>query len=147
MIDYLYDGTFEGLLTCVYHHYYTEKAAGIYPREDYQPSLLNGFMEVETEEDKADRVYNAIGSKISSYALRLVSVRNAEFYHAYREKLLHLCDQYSSSRLRPATNESRCRVDGFPYNCNGFTYQRRRLYCSNSFGDRNWRFWHDSYLY
>ncbi|MBR0308481.1 MAG: TIGR03915 family putative DNA repair protein [Mogibacterium sp.] len=72
MIDYLYDGTFEGLLTCIYHHYYTDKAAGIYPRGNYQPSLLNGFMEVETEEDKADRVYNAIGSKISSYALRLV---------------------------------------------------------------------------
>ena len=29
MQDYLYDGTFEGFLTCVYHHYYTEPAAGI----------------------------------------------------------------------------------------------------------------------
>ena len=72
MIDYLYDGTFEGLLTCVYHHYYTDKAAGIFPREEYQPSMLHGFMEVETEEDKAARVYEAIEEKISGYALRMV---------------------------------------------------------------------------
>ena len=72
MRDYLYDGTFEGLLTCIYHHYYTDKAAGIYPRGEYQPSLLHGSMEVETEEEKADRVYNAIGNKISGYSLRLI---------------------------------------------------------------------------
>ena len=72
MTDYLYDGTFEGLLTCVYHHYYTDKASGIYPKEDYQPSLLNGFMEVETEQDKSDRVYEAIAYKISDYSLRLI---------------------------------------------------------------------------
>ena len=72
MIDYLYDGTFEGLLTCVYHHYYTDKAAGIFLREEYQPSMLHGFMEVKTEEDKAARVYEAIEEKISGYALRMV---------------------------------------------------------------------------
>ena len=72
MIDYLYDETFEGLLTCIYHHYYTDKAAGIYPRSDYQPNMLNGFMEVETDQEKSDRVYNAIGNKISGYALRLI---------------------------------------------------------------------------
>ena len=72
MIDYLYDGTFEGLLTCIYHHYYTDKAAGIFLREEYQPSMLHGFMEVETEEDKAARVYDAIETKISGYALRMV---------------------------------------------------------------------------
>ena len=36
MQDYLYDGTFEGFLTCVYHHYYTEPAAGICLKEEYQ---------------------------------------------------------------------------------------------------------------
>ncbi|MGX8773975.1 MAG: TIGR03915 family putative DNA repair protein [Bacillota bacterium] len=72
MLDYLYDETFEGLLTCVYHHYYTDRAAGIYPCDGYQPSMLNGFMEVETDKDKADRVYSAIGTKISDYALRLI---------------------------------------------------------------------------
>ena len=45
MQDYLYDGTFEGFLTCVYHHYYTEPAAGICLKEEYQSSLLGGFQE------------------------------------------------------------------------------------------------------
>ena len=72
MRDYLYDGTFEGILTCIYHHYYTEQAAGIYRREEYQPSLLCDYMEVETEEDKATRVYDAIKEKISDYSLRCI---------------------------------------------------------------------------
>lgn len=70
MMDYLYDGTFEGLLTCVYHHYYTDRAAGIYKREAYQPSMLQGFMEVETRPEEWQKVYDAVEKKISTYALR-----------------------------------------------------------------------------
>lgn len=70
MKDYLYDGTFEGLLTCVYHHYYTDRAAGIYRREEYQPSMIQGFMEVETHHEKWQKVYDAVEKKISTYALR-----------------------------------------------------------------------------
>ena len=72
MKDYLYDGTFEGILTCIYHHYYTEQAAGIYLKEEYQPSLLYDYMVVETEEDKATRVYDDIKEKISDYSLRYI---------------------------------------------------------------------------
>lgn len=72
MIDYLYDGTFEGILTCIYHHYYTDKASGIFPREAYQSSMLGGYMEVETDGEKARRVYEAIEKKISPYDLRRI---------------------------------------------------------------------------
>lgn len=72
MMDYLYDGTFDGLLTCIHHHYYIEKATGIFIKNEYQPSLLNGYMEVETDENKADVVYDAIEKKISSYDLRRI---------------------------------------------------------------------------
>lgn len=72
MVDYLYDGTFEGLLTCVYHHYYTEKASGIFPKQEYQSTMLGGFMEVETEAEKAVIVYEAIEKKISTYDLQRV---------------------------------------------------------------------------
>lgn len=72
MIDYLYDGTFEGILTCIYHHYYTDKASGIFPQGEYQPTLLADFMEVETEPDKAVTVYEAVEKKISSYDLRRI---------------------------------------------------------------------------
>lgn len=72
MIDYLYDGTFEGILTCIHHHYYIEKASGIFYRERYQSSMLGGFMDVETDPMKATVVYEAIERKISSYDLRRI---------------------------------------------------------------------------
>lgn len=72
MVDYLYDGSFEGFLTCVYAHYYEEKASGIYNRENYQASLLSGFRIIETEGEKAARVYEAIEGKISRKDLRRI---------------------------------------------------------------------------
>ena len=72
MVDYLYDGTFEGLLTCIHFHYYNGKAAGIYVRDEYQPSMLQPYVEVETDQSKADTVYEAIIKKISSYDLRRI---------------------------------------------------------------------------
>lgn len=72
MKDYLYDGTFEGILTCIYHHYYTDRASGIFPETEYQSTLLGGFMIVETDAAKATAVYEAIEKKISSYDLRRI---------------------------------------------------------------------------
>lgn len=70
MIDYLYDGTFDGLLTVIYHHYYSDRASGIFTPERYQTSLLQDFKEVKTDPAKADKVYNAVRYKISEYDLR-----------------------------------------------------------------------------
>lgn len=72
MQDYLYDGTFEGFLTCVYHHYYTEPASGICQSDEYQSTLLGGFQEVDTDFEKAQRVYLAAERKISYLDLRRV---------------------------------------------------------------------------
>ena len=71
-MDYIYDGTFEGLLTCIHHHYYTEKTTGISVKDEYQPNFLNRSMEVITDEIKTDIVYEAIERKISSYDLRRI---------------------------------------------------------------------------
>jgi probable DNA metabolism protein len=72
MRDYLYDGTFEGLLTCIHHHYYTDKASGIFNKNNYQANMLTESMIIETEPDKATVVYEAILNKISPYDLRRV---------------------------------------------------------------------------
>ena len=72
MTDYLYDGTFEGLLTCIYHHYYTERAQGIYRKDEYQPTFLNGCTEIVTDPVKATAVYEAIEKKISTFDLRRI---------------------------------------------------------------------------
>lgn len=72
MVDYLYDGTFEGFLTCIYDHYYEEKASGIYQKENYQANLLSGCRIVETKEKKASTVYEAIEEKISGEDMRRI---------------------------------------------------------------------------
>ncbi len=72
MKDYIYDGTFDGMLTCIYHHYYTDRAAGICTEDRYRMSFLQEAMTVETDPEKADRVYEAIRKKISDYDLRCV---------------------------------------------------------------------------
>ena len=72
MIDYIYDGTFDGLLTVIHHHYYTDRAAGIFTEGLYQPSFLHDSMVVTTDTAKADKVYQAIRTKISEYDLRSV---------------------------------------------------------------------------
>lgn len=64
-MNYLYDGTFEGFLTCVYEHYYTEKAHNISPQADFQETLLTKSRIIETDPQKSDRVYDAVICKIS----------------------------------------------------------------------------------
>jgi len=66
-MNYLYDHSFEGFLTCVYHHWYTEKAGGIYPDGEYQLDFCHYAMTVQTDADKAERVQKAIETKISKW--------------------------------------------------------------------------------
>ncbi len=75
-MDYLYDGSFDGLLTCVYHNYYQETASGIFPEEYYQPALMTDSTAVVTDPELSNRVYKAIEKKISVDSL-------ARVYHAY----------------------------------------------------------------
>ena len=105
MVDYLYDGTFEGFLCCIYAHYYEEKANGIFHREHYQANLIGQEREIETDESKAVKVYEAIENKISPYDMQRVyrvflsSIENKEtklfryivlgFKHGSKIRLLH----------------------------------------------------------
>lgn len=75
-MEYLYDGSFDGLLTCIYHHYYQEPASGIYRQENYQPTLMVDSTVVITDAALSNRVYEAIEEKISSHALTVI-------YHVY----------------------------------------------------------------
>ena len=105
MADYLYDGTFEGFLCCVYAHYYDEKATGIFQKEQYVPNLLHSAVEVQTDAAKAVKVYDAIERKISKHDIKRVyrvflsSIENKEtkllnyivlgFKHGSKIRLLH----------------------------------------------------------
>ncbi|WP_312701360.1 TIGR03915 family putative DNA repair protein [Sedimentibacter sp.] len=67
-MDYLYDGTFEGLLTCIYYHYKKAKVNGIYFLTEYQQDMLNDCRIVDTDMEKARTVSDAIIDKISNEA-------------------------------------------------------------------------------
>lgn len=73
MICYVFDGTFEGLLTSIYEAYYSKiKPEEITPDWQFQPSLLKVPTTIETDIEKSSKVYNAIKTKISDAALKNV---------------------------------------------------------------------------
>jgi probable DNA metabolism protein len=70
IITYLYDGSFEGFLTCVYNSYYDNlKPAEIKSAYDYVPDLIHHTINIATDRSKADKVYEAIRNKVSEEAL------------------------------------------------------------------------------
>ena len=71
MAEYLYDGTFEGFLCCVYAHYYNEKATAITVKGDAeQIAFFGDLAEIKTDGKKAQIVYRAIENKISAFDLK-----------------------------------------------------------------------------
>lgn len=70
---FVYDGTFEGLLTAVYEAFYSrEKNISIREERNLQKGILEKYINVITEDSKWNKVYGAIKSKISSDALEHV---------------------------------------------------------------------------
>ena len=73
MIVYIYDGSFDGLLTCIYKAFYSEdKPVDIVREEDYRENFLVQKTYIETDAEEARKVYSAIEKKISSSVLKRV---------------------------------------------------------------------------
>ena len=72
-VVYVYDGTFEGFLCCVFNFYYNRlKPIAIVTHKDFTPSFYDSFV-VETDFEQAYRVRYAIEEKISSRALKFLT--------------------------------------------------------------------------
>lgn len=70
---YLFDGSFEGLLTCVFEAYSSkERDVSIKNKATYIPSFLDEVKEIETDMGKFERVYLSIPKKISQRAQEIV---------------------------------------------------------------------------
>lgn len=88
---YIYDGTFEGLLTCIYEAYYRhENPSFIMESKKYSEkvkdtlfSLLESPRFIETDSLKSGRVYDAVEKKISAEALETV-------YHVFLSETANL---------------------------------------------------------
>jgi len=73
MIVYIYDGTFPGLLTAIYEAFYQKEKPGQILKEwDYSKNLFSQPIYISSDDDKADKVLNAIKDKISFAALNRV---------------------------------------------------------------------------
>lgn len=71
---FIYDDTFEGLLTAIYDGFYSkEPLASIYSKsESNTPLLLGDIVEIITEKDKSKKVRDAIINTIDFFALRKI---------------------------------------------------------------------------
>ncbi|WP_333638374.1 hypothetical protein [Tissierella praeacuta] len=81
MIHYIYDGSFDGLLTGVYEAYYRrENIDDIVPEDSMEENFLVQKVFISTDGEKSKKVYEAIENKISEEALRKV-------FYAYLSEL------------------------------------------------------------
>lgn len=71
-MDYLYDNTFEGLLTALYNHFNIQETSGIFPKDSYQISLMNPCKEIITSEDNSRYLYSKIKNELSIDVLKNV---------------------------------------------------------------------------
>jgi len=72
MKEFLYDGSFEGLLTTIFYAYGYKDEIKITKSSSYVPSLITTTEEISTKEDKFNRVYSSIRDKLSYSTLKNV---------------------------------------------------------------------------
>lgn len=70
---FVFDSSFEGLLTAIYEAYYSDiKPGAIYSSLVYENNLFDDIIKISTNMDKFQKVYNAIEEKISRESLRKI---------------------------------------------------------------------------
>lgn len=85
VLTYRYDGTFEGMMCCVFESYYAHEIPFAVLTPDAPDMTLFGSKEIVTDEEKANRVIRSVPLKISSEAAELVRLA---FFTCLEEKEL-----------------------------------------------------------
>lgn len=81
MLHYIYDGSFDGLLTSIYEVYYRRgDIEDIVPKDSMEENFLVQKVFISTDGEKSRKVYEAIKNKISEEALKRV-------FYAYLSEL------------------------------------------------------------
>ena len=70
---FLYDGTFEGFLTCIYDHYYVKKASAIYNKNNFQSSLIDESVIINSNPTKWQKVLTALKQKLTTESLNHIN--------------------------------------------------------------------------
>lgn len=67
MIAYIFDGTFYGLLTCIFESYERkQKTVQLYAGGSFSSDIFGGHLFIESNEEKALRVWKGLNKKIST---------------------------------------------------------------------------------
>lgn len=116
MIEFLYDGSLEGLFTAIFYAYPYKDDCTINKLENHIPSLLNEIKEIPTESDKFKRVYNSIIQKLNGKVLNNV-------YYLYLSEndgveniildYLKLCYKYGTNINLAKNNDTIILVDKY----------------------------------
>ncbi|HNU79111.1 MAG TPA: TIGR03915 family putative DNA repair protein [Bacillota bacterium] len=70
MLYYIYDGSFDGLLTAIYDAYYNKDfPEQIVPQDSFTDNFLISKVYIRTEEEKSKKVHDAVLQKISRRAM------------------------------------------------------------------------------
>lgn len=114
MHSYLYDGSFDGLLTVWFCAYRDTEVLKICRQSDYQPDLLSQPLYIETQTDKAARITRSVYERLSADTMR-------NLYILYLSELpdcdllglqyLHLCYESGASINRAKHHPIIRRVD------------------------------------
>lgn len=114
--QFLYDGSFEGFLTAIFYGYSCKESCVIVKSKEYIPNLIDEAIEVYTEEDKFNRVYNSISNKLNDYVLKNI-------YYLYLSDIsgaenialdyLKLCYKYGTNINLAKNNETIILVDKY----------------------------------
>ncbi|WP_010294503.1 TIGR03915 family putative DNA repair protein [Clostridium senegalense] len=68
---YIFDGSFEGFLTCIYHSYYDDiKPNNIIVTTNYIPNLIDSFVNIITDLDKSSKVYTAMENTFTNETIK-----------------------------------------------------------------------------
>lgn len=116
MIEFLYDGSFEGLLTTIFYAYQCKDLCTIKREDKYIPSLINEIKNIPTEEDKFNRVYNSILEKLNNMVLKNIYylyLSEADFCEDIILKYLKLCYQYGVNINLAKNNDIIISVDKY----------------------------------
>ena len=108
---YTYDGSFDGLMCCVFESYEQKEIPSVIQPPGAQECLFDTAKWIETDKHKADRVYNSIPLKISSQAQDLVRLGFLT-YATNKELLIYhflrLGFKYRSKVMTMLTDDTVC---------------------------------------
>lgn len=98
--EFIYDGTFEGLLTAIFFAYKEKQQTKITSKDNYIPNMLSQITNIETDSSLYQRVYTSIKQKLNNTVLSnvyLVYLSETEGFEDLILKYLKLCYKHGTS--------------------------------------------------